>query len=740
MPYWVWSILAIVVFIPVLVRVMALFALQGLRFQKGWQRIAAESEVPDWEKEVIRGADGVLEAQGFRFAGYGIEKSVIAGEPDTKRLAYYECGELEAWATVRQADAPTPQCPFLIAYVSCFTNGKMISTLNMEDPLGPEFAPYLMPHGMLADDWDEVWKVHRSRHQEMAAQARAERIPLEALVFLMDKSDRDIGEGLRGSGFLVPAADGRLRLSRNAAWQQTRKLVDYTGRLVKTQQAWLKRARVFPLSPRAEAESFIRSQRTLPEAGGWSKAILVVVSLLAFSLIWGKGFSPGFMVSFLLVLSLHEMGHALVMRWVGYRNVNVFFIPFFGAIATGSPNRSVSAWKEAMVLLAGPVPGLVLGAWLITTGVFGGSEFTYELGSLALSLNAFNLLPISPLDGGKLMDLILFRRAPRLGQGFLVLSALGLAGLAWFSRSPILGVLAGVILLSSGKTYRQARMVADWQKERARKAAEVRGGGEGEAPSHIELVTELFKRIREDKPALFAHKAAQLKMMLESIHIQSPGFLAAGGLLLVYLSAWILPLFMLGLTHLIMPSHVKLMTRADLKAEEGILYDGLCADPAVMDIRGIQIGDSLNLMVRAVAQEDSSRLHQYVHDWEKTGKASKGRTVLVRIRAPLWTLGDLDSTLGQGLAYPGSDESDADDGEDGDLGNGELGNGRAPEWKPPSDSLLREIDRYHARLDSLAGVEAAIWRTWPAERKRAWLDAYRKQHETRGDTLRCWKA
>lgn len=730
MPYWVWSILAILIFFPVQVRVVSLFALQGLRFQRGWQRLATESEVPEWEKEVIRGAGELLEVQGFRFVGFGIEKNVVAGDPDTRRLAYYESRETEAWAVVRQADSPTPQCPFLITYISCFTNGKMLATVNMEEPLGAEFAPYLLAHALLADDWDQVWKVHGERHREMGALARAERIPLEALVFLLEKCDRDIGDGLRDSGFLVPASEGRLKLSPRALWEQTRRLVAYSTRLSKIQQAWLKRARVFPLSPRAEAESYIRSQRTSPEAGGLSKAILVVISLLAVSLVWGKDFSISFMASFLIVLTLHEMGHALVMRWVGYRNVNIFFIPFFGAIATGSPKSSVSAWKEAMVLLAGPVPGLILGAWVISADLFAGSEFAYEVGFLAIGLNAFNLLPISPLDGGRVMDLILFRRSPRLGQGFLILSAIGLAAFAYFSRSPVLGVLSAVILLSSGKTYRQAKLVADWRKERARQAEQVRGGSDAEPPTHIEMVTELFKRIRGDKPALFVHKAAQLKAMLESIHIQSPGVPAAFGLLLLYLSAWVLPLFMLGLTHLLMPTRFSQLTRADLEAEESVLYDGLCADSAVVDIRGFKIGDSLTLSVRALAADDTSRLHRIVDHWEMTEKSRKGRAIRVSMQAPIWGLGGLDSTLLKGLVYPGNEESEEE--EESEV--------EETEWKPPSDSLQREIDRYHARLDSLGVVEAGIWRAWPADRKRAWLESYRKKLESRRDTLRCWKA
>src|SRR5438045_2319376 len=48
------------------------------------------------------------------------------------------------------------------------------------------------------------------------------------------------------------------------------------------------------------------------------------------------------------VLLFHEGGHALGMRLFGYRDVRMFFIPFFGAAVQGRPRGAV-AWKHAVV-------------------------------------------------------------------------------------------------------------------------------------------------------------------------------------------------------------------------------------------------------------------------------------------------------------------------------------------------------------------------------------------------------
>jgi hypothetical protein len=69
-------------------------------------------------------------------------------------------------------------------------------------------------------------------------------------------------------------------------------------------------------------------------------------------------------VTLVAVIALHEAGHALGMRMFGFSNVRMFFIPFFGAAVTGSA-RSAATWKEAIVTLMGPLPGIVLGSILV---------------------------------------------------------------------------------------------------------------------------------------------------------------------------------------------------------------------------------------------------------------------------------------------------------------------------------------------------------------------------------------
>ena len=144
------------------------------------------------------------------------------------------------------------------------------------------------------------------------------------------------------------------------------------------------------------------------------------------------------------VLVLHELGHAAAMLVFGYTDVRIFFIPMFGAAASGR-RRGVARWKHGVVLLMGPLPGLILGTVLLIMG----SDGTLRTVAIWLaSINAFNLLPIAPFDGGQLLSLVVFSRHRHLEMVFLAVASLALFALAVWMKTWVFGVVGGFMVLS----------------------------------------------------------------------------------------------------------------------------------------------------------------------------------------------------------------------------------------------------------------------------------------------------
>ncbi|HSK16572.1 MAG TPA: site-2 protease family protein [Gaiellaceae bacterium] len=122
----------------------------------------------------------------------------------------------------------------------------------------------------------------------------------------------------------------------------------------------------------------------------------MLVSMAAYAWIWGWRFAIGFV----LLLFVHELGHVLELRRQGVPASAPLFIPFLGAVV-GMKQMPHDVWKEAQVALAGPILGSLgaLGLWVAGEAL--DSELLVALAFVGFFLNLFNLLPVSPLDGGR---------------------------------------------------------------------------------------------------------------------------------------------------------------------------------------------------------------------------------------------------------------------------------------------------------------------------------------------------
>src|SRR5215831_939017 len=86
------------------------------------------------------------------------------------------------------------------------------------------------------------------------------------------------------------------------------------------------------------------------------------VSLALYLLIGYYFFSANWALLLILtgIVIFHELGHFLAMKLYHYKELGIFFIPLLGAYASGT-KREVSQKQSAVILLAGPLPGIIVG-------------------------------------------------------------------------------------------------------------------------------------------------------------------------------------------------------------------------------------------------------------------------------------------------------------------------------------------------------------------------------------------
>jgi Zn-dependent protease len=136
----------------------------------------------------------------------------------------------------------------------------------------------------------------------------------------------------------------------------------------------------------------------LPKLKLFASAGTMLVSLAAYSFVFGWQFAAGFVV----LLFVHEMGHVIALRREGIRASAPMFVPFLGAVISA---RSLgdNALAEARVGLAGPLLGSLGAAVCVVVWLLTGSDLWRALAFTGFFLNLFNLLPVVPLDGGRAM-------------------------------------------------------------------------------------------------------------------------------------------------------------------------------------------------------------------------------------------------------------------------------------------------------------------------------------------------
>jgi Zn-dependent protease/CBS domain-containing protein len=147
---------------------------------------------------------------------------------------------------------------------------------------------------------------------------------------------------------------------------------------------------------------------------------------------------------YLLSLLAHELAHSIVAARRGVRVEGITLWLFGGVSRFGSDTSSPGA--QALITFVGPLTSLVLGAifFLGSVAIGGGANpglvpaTLSWLGYINILLGIFNLLPAFPLDGGRLLQSLIWLRtgdrmratsiAARIGMGFaFLLIAYGLA-------------------------------------------------------------------------------------------------------------------------------------------------------------------------------------------------------------------------------------------------------------------------------------------------------------------------
>ncbi len=119
------------------------------------------------------------------------------------------------------------------------------------------------------------------------------------------------------------------------------------------------------------------------------------------------------LITLFAIVFIHECGHAAAAALLGCRVLSIQMLPF-GGVAVIEDGGKLTAYREIVIALAGPLQNILMVGIVLLLSRFqlGDPLFLDYIIQANLLIALFNLLPVLPLDGGKIVQAIVSLWAP----------------------------------------------------------------------------------------------------------------------------------------------------------------------------------------------------------------------------------------------------------------------------------------------------------------------------------------
>jgi len=182
---------------------------------------------------------------------------------------------------------------------------------------------------------------------------------------------------------------------------------------------------------------------------------LTFVSTGVTALLYAQIFGWAFAVGIVLLILIHESGHVVVARVLGLPVTLPVMIPFLGAFVSMKQQPRTVA-QESIMAIGGPVLGSIAAGLCylgyLQTPTSSTGQLLRALAYFGFLINLFNLIPLTPLDGGRVTSL--------LSKWFNVAGLVIAAGLLLFEMqtgTTISPILFLVLIFGAFSTYQRFR-------------------------------------------------------------------------------------------------------------------------------------------------------------------------------------------------------------------------------------------------------------------------------------------
>lgn len=471
-------------------------------------------------------------------------------------FVYYQPYQ-KTYATLSSSDEADYLLPYAIRFSTYFENGQKLMTINNRRHMMMGEIPGVIVQDAYTTNLEQQWHFHRHNLEKLNDQEPYEfaatppgfdqMLELEREKFQQYlESLQQLGRISRIEENVYLAKTLPAMIFAHKALSGLNKTLQMKRKLMLQQAEQKKKGlpvETIDIPLELEAGYFNLANATMASNRGnlGGKLLLLFITMVLFVVAFGLVFN--FRMAWLLlgVISLHELGHLAAMSLFGYKDLKMLFVPLFGAVAMGTA-KNVAPYKKVITYFAGPLPGIILGfvlLWMFRQGTLPHFFMPYAIPTILLLIivNYFNLLPIFPLDGGQVLNTVIFSRFALLQFIFFLFSIAGLGLLGIYLKSPVMIILAVLIPFGYRNHFTMRKLTAriETQLEHQQEVSD----GELVQTIFSELKKEEYKKETKN----IFHKKIQLARYVEENFREAKASLTTVIITLVlYIAVFVIPI------------------------------------------------------------------------------------------------------------------------------------------------------------------------------------------------------
>jgi len=453
--------------------------LLGIRIQRSKFQLKKHDKLPTYVRQLYTDAAKQLAPLGFKIHHCQVSQDLVANAITYKWSLILHHTDSNVFAEISPASTSLDMPGYEVNFWSFAPDGNALVTMNGRGHTILAEIPGVTVHDPQVLSLHQQYDTHMEERREWSSSTNYQCLFPDEFVKLQQKLMDGYLANLSNEKSIVSKGDNQFRLSLikclktaipySIGERRARKLLykrfksklknQLTGTATNALSSYS-----YPVESDIQAYMRLSSSQVRHPTGLFAKLVILLITLFI-TYIWLKiPFTQDSILIVVGVILFHELGHILTMLAFNYRDSQIFCVSFFGT-ATTVNTKQIENWKQVIIYLMGPLPGIVISIALIFLNRNLQIIWMQETAIIMLFINYFHLLPFMSLDGGRIVRLTIMERSP-IGKLLLpTLSALVFAAGGYYMAEPTFWALAMVIFASIPFGLRESTALSELYKQ-----------------------------------------------------------------------------------------------------------------------------------------------------------------------------------------------------------------------------------------------------------------------------------